>query len=182
MNHHTQRSSVPTSNHSNNTRPQNRAPQSSGSAPASAQPSNTQQGSGPQRFRYEKLEVWHAAKALAIELHRALETHRNQNATFADRLQETSVLIAGDIAEGANRYGDAAMAQAVDRAAAGTARLGCELAIAQELGLMNSQQTQALTESAMGLNAKLKGFERFLNGEGPRRQGGGRRHDDDQEQ
>gem|GEM_PF-6187342 len=182
MNQTQQRQSVPSSqspqaSRSNGGRSVVRPPATSGASTQPPGPASS--GNAPQRFRFEKLEVWQASRELVVKVHETFIGNGGLNSggelnPLVRWMIQTSLEIPDAIAEGSNRYGDNEMVAALERAQSGLARLGSELEIATQVGLVTPARCEELLASTLAINAQLKGFERFLTGDGGRNSGGRR--------
>ena len=147
---------------------------SSGSTGTSSSPNSTKP---LQRFRFEKLEVWHTAKELTVRVDQALrrpgrDASSTLNEAYGRWLVKSSFEVADAIAEGSNHYGDASMIDGLELARSEIARLGSQLHLCEGLGLLQSETTEELLQVAMSLNSRIKGLQRAIRNEGQKSSGG----------
>src|SRR6478609_320774 len=98
---------------------------------------NTYSRSPGSRFRFEKLEIWQAARALNVEIYR---TTRNfppaESYGLTSQMRRAAVSISANIAEGAGRNSDRDFAHFLEQAYASAMELASHIFLASDLGFI----------------------------------------------
>lgn len=125
---------------------------------------NTYSRSPGTRFRFEKLEIWHAARALNLEIYRLTQKFPPaENYGLTSQMRRASVSISANIAEGAGRNSDRDFAHFLEQSYASAMELASHVFLAADLQLLAETAAegvlQRINEVAMrvaALNRSLK--------------------------
>lgn len=105
---------------------------------------------------FEKLEVWHEAKNLAVEIYRIFRSCRDFS--FRDQIQRAAVSIPANIAEGLERTSPAECKHFMSFAKGSAGELRTFLHIAEETKLLESDAALRLRGKAVQISKQLHGF------------------------
>ena len=116
------------------------------------------------RFRFEKLEIWHAARTLNVEIYRMTRKFpAAENYGLVSQMRRASVSISANIAEGAGRNSDRDFAHFLEQAYASAMELASHVFLAADLGFVVSGSVEAVLQrinatamSIAALNRSLK--------------------------
>jgi four helix bundle protein len=109
---------------------------------------------------FEDLEVWQRARVLAREEYR--HTERFKDWSLRDQMRRAAVSVASNIAEGAERNGNAEFQQFIGIAKGSAAELRTQIYLAVDLGLIASEEGAPMVEETKLLGAKLEALRRSL--------------------
>ncbi|MEO5960640.1 MAG: four helix bundle protein [Opitutaceae bacterium] len=109
---------------------------------------------------FEDLEVWKRARHLAREVYRGTEGFKDWS--LRDQMRRAAVSIASNIAEGAERNGNAEFQHFIGIAKGSAAELRTQLYLAMDLGLVAESAAIPLIEETKQLGAMLEGLRQSL--------------------
>ena len=110
---------------------------------------------------FEDLEVWKRACDLAVAVHRLLEGSREY--AYRDQMVRSSLSIASNIAEGAERGTNADFIRFLHYAKGSSAELRSQLHIASCIGIVGRDLAETLVEESKELSKMLQGLIKRLN-------------------
>lgn len=109
---------------------------------------------------FEDLEVWQRARRLVLEVHRCTESFKDWS--LRDQMRRATVSIASNIAEGAERNGNAEFQHFIGIAKGSAAELRTQVYLAMDLTWIASVPGNALVEETKVIGAKLEALRRSL--------------------
>ena len=113
--------------------------------------------------RFENLEVWQEAAALAVEVYTVSKNGDfNQDFGFRDQLRRSVVSIAANIAEGKERETISEFIRYLYIAKGSSGELKTHLMIAQRIGYVEQACAKNLTQRVEKVSAKLGALIRTL--------------------
>jgi four helix bundle protein len=112
---------------------------------------------------FEDLEVWQAARDLAVEVCRlSRDGALAKDYGFADQFRESASAVMAAIADGHEQGESGEFLRALRVAKGGAARARSLVHVAKALGYINDQQESALFERLAAIARMLWGFIRYL--------------------
>ncbi|MBK7550797.1 MAG: four helix bundle protein [Syntrophaceae bacterium] len=109
---------------------------------------------------FEDLEVWKKACALAVKTCRTVDGCRNFG--FKDQMTRSSLSIASNIAEGAERDSKAEFVRFLNIAKGSAAELRTQLYIAEASKIISSAEAQELIAEVKELSRMMQGLVRSI--------------------
>lgn len=116
---------------------------------------------------FEKLEVWHDAKNLAVSIYKiTMEGELSKDFGIRDQIRRSAVSIPSNIAEGDERYSNRESIRFLYIAKGSLAELRTQLIIANEIGYIDETQLSILENNCnligKRLGALIKAREKIL--------------------
>lgn len=106
--------------------------------------------------KFQKLRVWLIAKEIAIKIYRLTQSNNlSKDFGLKDQIQRSAVSIASNIAEGDELGTDKQSIRHFYIAKGSTAELITQLIIANEIGYINEETKNALTDECDKISAML---------------------------
>lgn len=116
------------------------------------------------RFRFEKLDVWHAARALNLEIYRiAQKFPSTENYGLTSQIRRASISISANIAEGAGRNSDRDFAHFLEQSYASAMELGSHLFLASDLGFLAGEPVESLLQRIHEIAMRVAALNRSMN-------------------
>ena len=109
---------------------------------------------------FEKLEVWQRACALVVKIYHILKDTRAYG--FRDQLSRAAILIPSNIAEGAERNSYLEFKQFLGYAKGSAAEVRTQLYIAKDIGLIPSDEADALITESKMISGKIHSLIKSL--------------------
>ncbi len=109
---------------------------------------------------FEDLEVWQRSRALVREVYRGTEGFKDW--ALRDQMRRAVVSIASNIAEGAERNGNAEFQHFIGIAKGSAAELRTQLYLTIDLGLVANDEATRMVETTKLLGAKLEALRQSL--------------------
>ena len=124
---------------------------------------NTSNRSPGNRFRFEKLEIWHVARALNLEIYRLTQKFpAAENYGLTSQMRRASVSTTANIAEGAGRNSDRDFAHFLEQAYASLMELASHAYLATDLGFAAATAIDDLLKRINGLAMRVAALNRSL--------------------
>jgi four helix bundle protein len=118
-------------------------------------------------FRFEKLEVWHGARALAVSIYRATDTFpREEQFGLTSQMRRAVVSIGANIAEGSGKNSDRDFARFLEQSYGSAMEIAALLALAADLNFLTSEEAGKLQNDVRVVAARIAALNRSL-GEQP---------------
>lgn len=115
-----------------------------------------------QAKQLEELEVWQAAKALVVEVHRLTrEGTLAKDYGFSDQLQLAAIDVMANIAAG-HEQGGHGLVECLHTAKGAVGKVRSLLHVAKDLGHLSEQRRADLLEQLSTIARQLGGFIRYL--------------------
>ena len=113
--------------------------------------------------QFEDLEVWQAARDLAVEVSRlAREGPLAKDYGFRAPLQEATFAVMAAIADGHEQGDHRELLRALHAAKGFAAKVRSLVHVAKELGYLSDQQRAGLLDRVISITRQLAGFIRYL--------------------
>jgi four helix bundle protein len=109
---------------------------------------------------FEDLEVWRRARVLVREIYQRTEAFKDWS--LRDQMRRAAVSIASNIAEGAERNGNAEFQYFIGIAKGSAAELRTQVYLTMDLGLIANEEGMRMVEETKLLGAKLEVLRRSL--------------------
>ena len=105
---------------------------------------------------FRKLEVWHLAHELALEIYRSTSGFPSEEKFgLTSQIRRASTSITANLAEGCGRAGDADFARFVQIAFGSASELDCHLILAKDLGFVSSEIHARLEDNLVRVKRML---------------------------
>ena len=113
------------------------------------------------KFTFEKLDVWHKAKAFALSIYKQTE-HFPSEEKFGliSQLRRAAISIASNLAEGSGRQSKKDQAHFTQIAYSSLMEVLCQIDIAADLNFINTNELELLREKARELSTMLSALYR----------------------
>ncbi|MBI3884705.1 MAG: four helix bundle protein [Opitutae bacterium] len=116
------------------------------------------------RFRFQKLEVWHDARRLNLEIYRlAGKFPPAEQFALTSQVRRASVSIAANIAEGSGRNSDKDFAHYLEQSYGSAMELASHLFLAGDLGYVDPKLVESALEQINGVAMRMAALNRSLN-------------------
>lgn len=113
--------------------------------------------------RFEELEVWKGARALARKIYLATDEGRfARDFSFRDQLRRSAISIVSNIAEGFERGGNKEFVQFLYIAKGSAGELRAQLLVASDLGYIGAEIAAEVIGAAEALSRQLSAFIKYL--------------------
>jgi four helix bundle protein len=107
-------------------------------------------------FVYHKLQVWRMAKDLVLDIYRLTKTFTaEEKFGLISQINRAAISVASNIAEGSGRISRKDQAHFSQLAYGSLMELACQLEISRELGFINEQAWQSVSEKIEAIAVKL---------------------------
>ena len=114
-------------------------------------------------FRFEDLEIWQGAKALAIKFHRVAENlDKRKLFRYAEQLRAAGLSLSNNIAEGSGSIHPGEFKQFVNIARRSLFEDASMLLVFEGLGLLPAREVDDLLEDCDKLSRQITNFSRTL--------------------
>jgi four helix bundle protein len=124
---------------------------------------NTSSRSPGTRFRFEKLEIWHDARTLNVEIYRMTQKlPAGESYGLTSQMRRASVSISANIAEGAGRNSDRDFAHFLEQAYASAMELASHIFLASDLGFIAFGSAESALGRINGVAARIAALNRSL--------------------
>ncbi|MCA9072254.1 MAG: four helix bundle protein [Planctomycetaceae bacterium] len=115
-------------------------------------------------FRFEKLDVWHLATELAMQIYVITKSFPNEERFgLTSQVRRSAISISANIAEGSGRVSDKDFSRFLEIAYGSLMETISHLLIAHKLLLISDQQLIELKDQSSKLGRMLSGLRRSLN-------------------
>ncbi len=105
---------------------------------------------------FKRLDAWHRAHILAVEIYRATRTlPKPEEYGLKTQMRRAAGSVSANIAEGCGRLGDREMARFLRYARGSATELESHLRLAQDTGLLPAEVTEALIAQSEALQRML---------------------------
>lgn len=113
--------------------------------------------------RFEELEVWKGARALARKIYLATDEGRfARDFSFRDQLRRSAISIVSNIAEGFERGGNKEFVHFLYIAKGSAGELRAQLLVASDLGYIGAEIAAEVIGAAEALSRQLSAFIKYL--------------------
>ena len=109
--------------------------------------------------RFEQLRVWQRARTLVTEVNDLVKRWRD-DAGLGNQMRRAAISIASNIAEGANRHGDADLRRFLQIARGSCHELKAQLYLARDLGTLTTERFSHLYDTVDHVTAMIHRFVR----------------------
>lgn len=115
------------------------------------------------RFRFEKLDVWHAARALGRRVRkRSRSFPRDEQFELASQVRKTAVSITSNIAEGSGRNSDKDFAHFLEQAYGSCMELASQLYDAFDDGCLSQAELDSFLDETSQISNPIAALNRSL--------------------
>jgi four helix bundle protein len=109
--------------------------------------------------RFEDLDVWQAAKKLAVLIYQTTEKENiKKDYGFKDQLRRASISIVSNIAEGFERNGNREFIQFLSLAKGSAGEVRAQLHVSKEIGYVSDEEFQFLQKESEIISKMLYSF------------------------
>lgn len=116
------------------------------------------------RFRFQKLDVWHDARRLNLEIYRlARGFPSSEQYALTSQVQRSSVSIAANIAEGSGRNSDRDFAHFLEQSYGSAMELASHLFLAGDLGYVTAGPLDSSLDQIEKTGIRIAALNRSLN-------------------
>ena len=116
------------------------------------------------QFRFEKLDVWRAARALNRMVYlRTRKFPESEQFALTSQLRRASVSISSNIAEGAGRNSDRDFAHYLEQAYGSAMEVASQVYLALDESYLSVEESDELTAPLHGLAAQISALNHALN-------------------
>jgi four helix bundle protein len=114
-------------------------------------------------FRFERLEIWQLAKAMAVKFHKvAARLDDRRLYRYAEQLRAAGLSLTNNIAEGSGSVHKTEFRQFLNIAHRSTTEDASMLLVFEALGLVTSTEVDELLDDCDRLSRKITAFSRAL--------------------
>ena len=111
------------------------------------------------QFQFEKLNAWHEARELVLNVYQLLEKFpKTENYALCDQLRRAVVSVPSNIAEGTGRLAIKEQIHFLEIAYASLMEVYCQLQIAVDLGYMTSEDLQIVKRKIFTTSKLISGL------------------------
>lgn len=115
-------------------------------------------------FRFEKLKVWHASRALAKEVYVATRQFpKDELFGLTSQLRRAASSISSNIAEGSGRNSDPDYAHFLEIAYGSTMEVASQLFLATDVGHISEPERERLLDATVEISAQLNALHASLD-------------------
>ncbi len=115
------------------------------------------------RFRFEKLEIWHAARTLNVEIYRMTQKFpTSESYGLTSQMRRASISVSANIAEGAGRNSDRDFAHFLEQAYASAMELASHVFLAGDLGFVPAGIGEGVLAKINELSMRIAALNRSL--------------------
>ena len=126
--------------------------------------SSTNSTSGISRFRFQKLDVWHDARHLNLNVYRLVRSFpATEQFALAAQVQRSSVSISANIAEGSGRNSDRDFAHFLEQSYGSAMELASHLYLASDLGYISPESLEICLTQIDKTAIRIAALNRSLN-------------------
>lgn len=119
---------------------------------------------GRKPMRFEKLEVWQAARRLGSEIYSLTQNWPgHEQFGLTAQLRRAVVSISANIAEGSGKNSDRDFARFLEQAYGSCMEVASLLLVASDLGYVASAKTEGLLDAIQSLSNQIAALNRSLN-------------------
>mgnify|MGYP001605420402 CR=1 FL=1 len=124
---------------------------------------NTSSRSPGTRFRFEKLDIWPAARTLNVEIYRMTQQFpAAESYGLTSQMRRASVSVSANIAECSGRNSDRDFAHFLEQAYASAMELASHVFLAGDLGFVVSGPAESAVEKIHQLAMRIAALNRSL--------------------
>jgi four helix bundle protein len=114
-------------------------------------------------FRFEKLEVWQAARLLNRLIYRRTRTFpESEQFALTSQLRRASISISSNIAEGAGRNSDRDFAHFLEQAYGSAMEVASQIFLARDESYISSEESDELITRLHGIASQISALNRAL--------------------
>ncbi len=116
------------------------------------------------RFRFERLDIWQAARALNAAIYQASKRFpTSERYALTSQLRRASISVSSNIAEGAGRNSDRDFAHFLEQAYGSLMEVASQLFLALDEGYLDRTEAATLLTRVDALAGQLVALNRALN-------------------
>src|SRR5688572_18934247 len=113
---------------------------------------------------FRKIDAWHKAHALALDVHRTLVRHRRVDAHLRSQMSKAARGIPSTLVEGCGKDSQAELARFCDMAIPSCSELEYWVLTARDLGYFSESDFNRLTANTIEVRKMLFGFRNAVRG------------------
>ena len=112
---------------------------------------------------FTQLKVWQKAHNFTVNLYKITSSFPNQEKFhLTNQIRRASVSIESNISEGCGRNGDKEFSRFLDIAQGSAYEVKCQILIARDLGYLDNNKSQLLTEKIDEISKMINAFNQKL--------------------